>query len=161
MYRRTIAVFVTCAAGMLAATPAGAADEDQVKEAFKAFQQAVKAKDGDKLWEILDTSSREAAEKRAKKFKDGYTKATADKKKEVEKKLGLSADELTNLSGKTYLKSTDYYGKYYEVPGGTIEKIAVEDKKATVFIKEEDGDKEKYEMVNQDGKWKMIALPPQ
>jgi len=160
MYRRTIAVFVTCAAGLLAAPTVFAAEEDQVKEVFKTFQTAVKAKDGEKLWDILDTSSREAAEKKAKLFKDAYAKANADKKKEVEKKLGLSADEMANLNGKTYLKSTDYYGKYYEVPGGTIEKIAVDDKKATVFIKEEDGDKEKYDLVNQDGKWKMVALPP-
>jgi hypothetical protein len=161
MYHRVLAVFVSCAAGLLAATPAFAADEDQIKEAFKAFQAAVKAKDGDKLWDILDTSSQEAAEKRAKKFKDGYVKAAADKKKDIENKVGLTADELTNLSGKTYLKSLDYYGKYHEVPGGTIEKIAVDGKKATVFIQEEDGDKEKYEMVNQDGKWKMVGPPPQ
>src|SRR5262245_53760320 len=160
MYRRTIAVFVTFAAGLLAAPTALAVEEDQVKEVFTTFQTSGMAKDGDKLWDIFDTSSREAAEKKAKIFKDAYAKANADKKKEVEKKLGLTADEMANLNGKTYLKSTDYYGKYYEVPGGTIEKIAIDDKKATVFVKEEDGDKEKYDLVNQDGKWKMVALPP-
>jgi hypothetical protein len=47
------------------------------------------------------------------------------------------------------------------VPGSIIEKIAIDGKKATVHIKEEDGDKVKYEMVNQDDKWKMVGPPPQ
>jgi hypothetical protein len=159
MYRRAIAVFVTCVAGLVAAAPGFAAEEDKVKEAFKAFQDAVKAKDGDKLWDLLDTSSREGAEKMAKTFKDAYAKAKDDKKKELEKNLGLTADELAGLTGKTFLKSTRYYGKYHEVPGSTVEKVTVEEKKATVFYKEEDGDKEKLEFVNQDGKWKAVAAP--
>jgi hypothetical protein len=159
MYRRAIAVLVTCAAGWLAAAPAFAAEEDKVKEVFKAFQDAVKAKDADKLWDLLDTSSREAAEKTAKTFKDAYAKAKDDKKKELEKNLGLTADELAGLTGKTFLKSARYHGKYHEVPGSTVEKVAVEDKKATVFYKEEDGDKEKLGLVNQDGKWKVVAAP--
>jgi len=159
MYRRAIVVVLSCVAWLVAANPGVAAEEDKVKEAFQAFQAAVKAKDGDKLWDLLDTSSRDAVEKTARTFKDAYAKAKPDKKKELEKNLGLTADELTNLNGKTYLKSNRYYGKYHEVPGSVVEKIAIDDKKATVFYKEEDGDKVQLELVNEDGKWKMIAMP--
>jgi uncharacterized membrane protein YvbJ len=159
MDRRAMAAFVACTVWLLAAAPGFAAEEDKVKEAFQAFQDAIKARDADKIWDLLDTSSREAAEKTAKTFKDAYAKAKDDKKKELEKRLGLTADQLAGLTGKTFLKSTRYHAKYHEVPGSTVEKVAVEDKKATVFYTEEDGDKEKLGLVNQDGKWKVVAAP--
>ena len=36
-------------------------------------------------------------------------------------------------------------------------KVMVDGDKATVFYEEEDGDKEKLELVRQDGKWKVIV----
>jgi hypothetical protein len=149
--------FALLLVGLAAAGLAG--EEDKVKEAFKGFQGAVKAKDADKLWDLLDASSRKAAEKTARTYKDAYGKAKDDKKKELEKNLGLSADELANLTGKTYLKSNKYYGKYHEVPGSKVESVAIEDKKATVLYTEEDGDKVRLEFSNEDGKWKVVAAP--
>jgi hypothetical protein len=159
MNRRAVTVLIGCLLGFAVAGAALAGEEDKVKEVFKGFQDAVKAKDADKLWELLDASSRNAAEKTAKTYKDAYGKAQAGKKKELEKNLGLSADELANLTGKTYLKSNKYYGKYHEVPGSKVDSVAVEDKKATVLYTEEDGDKVKLEFANEDGKWKAVAAP--
>ena len=159
MLRRVLAVSVMCLVPLAAIAPCSAAEEDQVKEAFTSFQTAVKAKDADKLWDLLDSASRDAAGKAAKTYNDAYAKAKDDKKKELEKNLGLTAAELTGLTPKTFLKSNKYYGKYHEVQGSTIEKIAVAGDKATVFYKEEDGDKEKLGFVKQDGKWKVAAAP--
>lgn len=159
MNRWVVAMLVGGVAVLSLAETCFAGEEDKVKEAFKGFQDAVKAKDADKLWELLDTSSRAAAEKTAKTYKDAYAKAKEDKKKDLQKNLGLTADELANLTGKTFLKSNKYYGKYHEVPGSIVEKVTIDEKKATVFYKEEDGDKEKLSFVNQDGKWKVVAAP--
>jgi len=135
-------------------------DEDQVKETWKAFQGAIKARDGEKVWDLLDASSRAAAEKFAKRYKAKYAKADDAAKKELEKDLELTGAELAGLTPQLFLKSKRYYGKYNEVPGSKLEKIAIDGAKATLFYLEEDGDKEKLGLVREDGKWKLSAPPP-
>ena len=159
MNRYSILVPIGLMAAFLPAATCFAGEEDKVREAFKSFQERVKAKDTARLWDVLDSSSRQAADKTAKTYKDAYARAKGEKKKELEKNLGLTADQLANLTGKAFLRSNKYYGKYHEVPGSTIEKVTIDDKKATVFYKEEDGDKEKLSLVNEDGKWKVVAAP--
>src|SRR5216683_1138879 len=112
---------------------ARAADEDDVRAAFKDFQQAIKAGDPEKIWASLDKSNHESAEKAAKSLCESYHKADAKKKAEIEKAMGLSADELAKLTGKVYTKSKRFLGKYNEVPGSKVEMKA----------------------VRQDGKWKV------
>ena len=130
-------------------------DEDDVRAAFKEFQQAIKAGDADKIWPLLDKTSQETVEKAAKSLRDGYDKADAKKKAELEKAFGLSADEMAKLTGKVYTKSKRYLGKYNEVPGSKVEKVTVSGEKATIFYVEEDGDKVEMAASRQDGKWKL------
>jgi hypothetical protein len=138
--------------GPAAARAAG--DEEDVRAAFTAFQAALKAGDSDKLWPLLDSASQAEAERVARTLKANYAKAK-DKAK-LEKTFGLTAAELAGLTGKVYLKSKRFLGKYGEVPGSKVDKVAVEGDKATVFYTEEDGDKEKLSLVRQGGKWKFI-----
>jgi hypothetical protein len=136
-----------------------AADEDQIRQAFQNFQAAIKARDADKLWDLLDRQSRTAADAAAKEIQASYQKANGANKQKLEKALGLTGAELASLTGKVFVKSNKYIGKYHEVPGSTVEKVTVEGDKATVFYKEEDGDKEKLAFIREDAKWKTSAAP--
>src|SRR5262249_49483167 len=99
-----------------------------------------------------DSASQAEAERVARTLKANYAKAK-DKAK-LEKTFGLTAAELAGLTGKVYLKSKRFLGKYGEVPGSKVDKVAVEGDKATVFYTEEDGEKENLSLVRQGGKWK-------
>src|SRR5262249_43659752 len=136
---------------------ARAAAEDDVKAAFAEFQKALKAKDVEKIWPLLADATQKAADREAESIRTAYDKAAAKDKAKLEKALGLTKDEITKLTGKTYLKSTKFHAKTHEVPDSKVTKVTVEDKKATVFYTEADGDKEKLDLVSQDGKWKLIV----
>src|SRR5207302_20692 len=94
----------------------------------------------------------------AKAVQAAYSKSNDDEKAKLEKAFGLSADEMTKLKGKLYLKSKPFLKKYREVPGSKIDKVPLDGEKATVNYTEEDNDKEKLELVRQDGKWK-LSIP--
>jgi hypothetical protein len=140
------------------ATPALARadeDEDAIREAFTSFQKAVKAADPEKMWPLLDTATQKAAERNAKTLRENYAKAGDKEKADLEKSLGLTAEELGKLTGKLYLKSKRFLSQNDEVPGSKISKVEVKGDKATVYYVEADGDKEKMALVRQDGKWKL------
>src|SRR5438309_1376006 len=82
-----------------------------------ARQAAIKARDGERTWELLDKASQESAERTAKALRANYDKASADDKVKQEKALGLKADEMAKLTGKLFLQSKRFHGKYHEVPG--------------------------------------------
>ena len=144
------------AAGTVQPALSLAADEDDVRAAFQSFQQALKAGDPDKIWPLMDKASQDAAEKNARTLREGYEKADAKKKAEIEKAMGLSAAELAKLNGKLYTKSKRFLGKkpYDEIPTSKIEKVAISGDKATIHYIEADGDKLEIVAVRQDGKWK-------
>jgi hypothetical protein len=137
--------------------PARAADEEDIRTAFADLQKALKAKDADKIWALLDTSTQKAANVEAESIRADYDKSGTKDKAKLEKALGLTKDEIGKLSGKSYLKSTKFHAKTYEIPDGKVTKVTVDGDKATVFYDEPDGDKEKLNLVRQDGKWKLIV----
>ncbi len=129
-----------------------------MKKAFTDFQAAMKAKDGEKLFGLLDSESQADAERAARSVKDAYGKATPAEKGETEKALGLSAAELVALDAKGFLKSKRFHGKYDEIADSKFDKATVQGEKATVTYLEEDGDKEKLTLVKQSGAWK-VSIP--
>jgi hypothetical protein len=166
-------LFTGCAIALLAAlawgctthvnspTPAAAAgDEAAVRAVFADFQAALKTRDADKLWGLLDEDSRAEAERAAKVLKGEYDKAPAATKGEREKELGLTAAELATLAGAGFLKTKRFHGKYDEVPDSKVEKVTVQGDKATVNYLEPDGDKEKLSLVRQGGAWKLSVPMP-
>jgi hypothetical protein len=134
---------------------ARAADADDVEAAFAAFQKALDAKDPEKIWSLLDTKTQADAEKAAATLKASYGKAKPAEKMALEKAFGLSAGEIKEVTGKVYLKSKRFAGKYHEIPGSTFNKATVDGDKATVDYTEADLDKVKLSLVKQDGKWKV------
>jgi hypothetical protein len=133
-------------------------DEEQVREAFTAFQEALKAKDGDKLWSLLDEDGQADVERAAKAAREAYAKADAGERAKQEKELGLTGEELAALKGPGFLKSKRFHGKYDEIPESKVDKVTVQGDKATVNYTEPDGDKEKHPLVRQGGQWK-LTLP--
>jgi hypothetical protein len=135
-------------------------EEEAVRKAFADFQAALKARDPEKIWGLLDDDSRAEADRAAKDIHDAYAKADAAGKAETEKALGLSAAELAALDGKGFLKTSRFHGKYHEVPDSKVEKVVVQGDKATLTYVEEDGDKEKLSFVKQAGQWKVSVPMP-
>lgn len=133
-------------------------DEEAVRAAFTALQEALKAKDAGKLWALLDEDSQADAERAAQAVREAYGKAAAGEKAEQEKALGLPGAELAALKGQGFLKTARFHGKYDEIPDSKVEKVAVQGDTAAVSYVEPDGDKEKLAFVRQGGKWK-VTLP--
>jgi hypothetical protein len=148
---------VGCSAPPSASQPKG---DDQVQEAFAAFQAAMKARDADKLWALLDSESQADAERAAQGIKTAYEKASAEDKAQQEKALGLSGAELASLSGRGFLKSKRFLGKYDEIVESKLDKVTVQGDSATAAYTEADGDKEKLTLVRQDGRWKVSVPMP-
>jgi hypothetical protein len=132
--------------------------EDQVRATFSALQAALKARDVDKLWMLLDAESQADAERAAQAIKAAYEKAGPDEKAQQEKALGLTGAELSSLSGRGFLKTNRFQGKYDEVPDSKLDKVTIQGDNATVAYTEADGDKEKVTLVRQEGRWK-VTLP--
>jgi hypothetical protein len=135
-------------------------EEKAVEDTFKAFQGALKARDADKLWSLMDSDSREDAERAAKTIREAYAKAGPEQKAEQEKALGVPGAELAALTGVGFLKTKRFHGKYHEVPGSTINEVTVQGNAAKVAYTEEDGDKETLNLVRLQGRWKLSVKMP-
>jgi hypothetical protein len=151
---------LACAAGG-PLNAAGEGEEKRVRETFAAFADAVKAKDGARIWKILDKDSQTAANRAARTLKATYENAGADGKAKLEKATELTGPDFAKLTGESFLKSKGFYGKYHEVPGSKIDTVVIDGSKATVNYTEEDGDKEKLRLVKDGEQWKVTApMPP-
>ena len=64
------------------------------------------------------------------------------------------------MSGKLFIKSNRFHGKYYEVPGSKLDTVKAKGDTAKLTYLEEDGDKEKFSLVRQKGQWKFIIPMP-
>jgi hypothetical protein len=137
------------------------AGEDDIRQAFTALQKAIKGRDADKIWGLIDSDSQADANRAAKAVQAAFAKADDKGKGEFEKKYGLTAKELGAMSGKLFLKSERFHGKYHEVPGSKLETVKVlKGDTARITYKEEDGDIEKFSMVKQKGEWKFTVPMP-
>lgn len=128
--------------------------EEQVKEAFKALQTAIKEKDADKTWNLLDKDSQSDAEREAEASKEAYGKLADKDKADYEKRLNLTDKELADMTGKLYVKSELFYKKHHEIPGSKVDKVSVTGETGILYSIEEDGDKVNFPVVRDKGQWK-------
>ena len=136
-------------------------EAEQIRQTFAAFQAALKTRDGEALYRLLDRDSRADAEAAAKALQETYAKAPQTAKGEQEKALGLTGVELAQLTAAGYLKSNRFHGMYEELSESKIDDIRVQGDRATVSYTEPDGDKEKASLVREDGQWKVtVRIPP-
>ena len=110
----------TCAFLVRDTLSAQAKGEDEVKEAFGKLQTAVKKKEADKIWELLDTATQADADRTAKIVQAAYKKATDKVKAKHEETLGLKSDDFASLNGQGLLKTKPFLAKYDEIPASKI-----------------------------------------
>jgi hypothetical protein len=140
--------------GSTSSTPSPSQDEAKVRAAFEDVQKALKAKDADKLWGLLDSTSQKDADRAAKAWQDKLAKAEPD---QIKKDLGISADELPKLTGKSFLKTEAFFEKEIDelAQSTKIDNIKIEGDKATVFYKDPKGETDKVTFTRQDGQWRV------
>lgn len=135
--------------------------EEEIKLAFAALQTAIKAKDADKIWDLLAKDRQDDADAEAKAVKEAFGKLDAGAKTDFAKKLELSEKELADINGRLYVKSAAFYkGETDEMPGSKLDKVVVSGESATVHYTEDGGkgEKEKRSVVHEKGQWR-FALP--
>jgi hypothetical protein len=144
--------------------PTGPRSEDvaRVEDAFRALQAAIKERDGNKIWTLLDQESRVAAEDRARSLRENFAKIREEPAgAEMARSLELTPEELAKLTGPGFLKSKLFFEKYSELPTSTIAKpTAIEGDQATVFYQEADGDNESIRFIRHEGQWRVSAPMP-
>jgi hypothetical protein len=141
--------------------------EEQVKAKFNTFQQAFRVllkepnEDNARLvWDLLHTDSQLDADRAAKTIREEFKKADATEKATQEKALGLTAAELDNLSGLSFLRSKRFLGKYDEIPDSKLDKVTVRGDEASVVYIEPDNDQVTLRLARQDGQWKVLLPVP-
>ncbi len=154
---RTVVALLCTAVATGSAT---ADDTDVLHKKFDDLQAAVKAKDGDKLWDLLSEKSKNDSEKISKEVREAYAKANAEEKRKQEASLGLSAKELSKLSGKEFAKSASVWRKFRDLPGSKIQRVVIAGDNATVNYLETDGDREKMIFLRQGNEWKAWLILP-
>jgi hypothetical protein len=138
----------------------GADDADKVREQFVAFQNALQARDGERIWGLLDSDSRADAERAAKTAQSNYERGSPEEKDKLKEALGLTDAELAKLTATGFLKSNRFHGKYHEIPGSKIDDVKVQGEEAIVSYTEADGDKEKLTFHRRDGQWRISVRMP-
>jgi hypothetical protein len=139
---------------------AALAGEDDIRTAFTSLQKAIKGRDPDKIWGLIDSTSQAAADRAAKAVQSAFSKAGDKDKPDFEKKYGLTAKELGDMNGKLFLKSNRFNAKYLEVPGSKLDTIKITKDTAKITYIEEDGDKEKFSLVREKSEWRFIMPMP-
>ena len=144
----------------------GSDTDAEVRKAFADFQAAVKDRSGERLYDLLDSDSRQDADRVARAVKETYATADEKKKEELAKRVGLPAAKLQDLSGKTFLESELFYryDEHDELPDvKQLDKVDVKGDTARVDYK--DPDKPDVMMhqklTRQDGRWRVqVKVPP-
>jgi len=139
--------------------------------AFKEFQAAIKAKDGNKAWTLLTKDSQAKMEQMAAKMKDDFKKIAdlpEEKRKVIEEQItkvfGMSLAEIQKMDGKAVLnfglKNAAKFGKgdpFTEVAESTLEDLKVDGDKATAKVKSKTKT-EPLEFRKEGGSWR-IQMP--
>jgi hypothetical protein len=154
-----LSLFLLAGCSPAAKTSAGG-EEDAVRAVVADLQKAIRDKDGDALWNLLDADTQSDAERQARRARDDYARADDHGKKEMVRRSGLDGAVLAELDERSYFRSRGFAGKYGELPDSKVTRVTVTGDKATVEYVEPDEDREELRLVKADGRWKVaLALP--
>jgi hypothetical protein len=170
LFKRCLKVFFllllagACGGTKLPPAPSSAAslseDEPQIRARFTQFQKALEEHHAERLWAMLSNKTQTDAERAARTLRAEYQKADAATKERLAKELGLSASELTQLTGRDLVKTKAFHKRYAEVREGKYDRADVQGDNATVHFHDEEGDQEKVIMLREEGQWKLwLKLP--
>jgi hypothetical protein len=145
--------------GVMASAPLWAG-EDEIRKAWGHLQKAVKARDGEAIWGLIDADSQSDANRAAKIIQASYAKAGDKEKPDLEKKYGLTAKELADMNGKLFIKSNTFNNKFHEIPGSKVTGVTVKGDAAKLMTVEDDGDKVTFNLTKKKGAWKFFLPMP-
>jgi hypothetical protein len=131
-------------------------DEVALQVAFVQFQAVLKSGNADNLWGMTDADTHTAAERAAERERVAAERLTPEERETKAKELGLSTEELTTLTGKTYLKTTLFLKRKPadEIPGSQFESASIQAGKAIVKYKETHGAENKLTFTKEGDIWK-------
>jgi hypothetical protein len=134
-----------------------AVEDGELKEAFTAYQKALRDKNADRLWDMLSTQARADADRVTQQLRGTFVRANAEVKAKLAKDLGLTMSEMTNLTAKDYLRTPRFVGAkpQDEIPKSKFEGAAIEGEKATVKYVEPDDHKKELRFVREGKRWKV------
>ncbi len=139
--------------------------DSEIRKSFTGLQAAVKERNGEKLWELLDSESRQDSDRVAKAVKETFVKADASKKQELAKKVGLSEEAMKDLTGKKLLESELFYrfDEHDELPDVKgLDKVEVKGSNAKIAFKDPDKQEVTMQMTlhREEGHWRFqVAIP--
>ena len=139
----------------------------EVREAFTQLKEAISLVPKgnlDRIWDILSSESRDAAHKKAKKYKEEFAKMDPEEQAASARDLGYAVDDIKNMRGKGYLrlKSDKFYEQYLLVVAAPAEEITIKGDEAKVFYRQDESehDKRSIRFVREDGDWKALLDIP-
>ena len=134
-----------------------AAEDGELKEAFTAYQKALKDKNAERLWDMLSTQARADADRVTQQIRGTFVRANAEVKAKLAKDLGLTMSEMANLKVKDYLRTPRFVGAkpQDEIPKSKFEGATIEGEKATVKYVEPDDRKRELRFVREGKRWKV------
>jgi hypothetical protein len=142
------------------AAAAGGEDEKAVRAAWASLQEAIKAKDADKIWGLMDAKSQENFDKAAKTFQEIHGKTEGKDRERFTDEWGIEPDAVAKLTGKAMIKTAKFHKKYHEIPDSKIDKVTVAKDEAKINYTEPDTDKEELSLRRKDGAWKVVLDLP-
>jgi hypothetical protein len=135
-----------------------AGDAEEIRTAFDALQEALDEGDPDKIWSLLAKESRDDAEREAKAVQQAFSKLSGKEKAKFAKKLGLSAREITAMTGKLYVKSDEFFtDEMEELSDCDVDRIVMAGESGTLHYTGKRG-KEMLTVVREQGQWR-FAVP--
>jgi hypothetical protein len=145
-----------------------AKSEEEVAEAFKATQDAIKATrqgDIDMIWRLLCKESKDRTLSRAGLWSKDFRSLEPERQAQLASERGLSVEQLANLTAKTYLKMIhgDFYERYFMLCEAQIDHISpVKNDQVKVFYSEDDSsqDKKSLTFVHEKESWKVLLDIP-
>jgi hypothetical protein len=142
------------------AAPPPGDEEPRIRARFEEFRDALQARDAERLWAMLSRQSQADAERAARTLRTEHDKADPQSKAEQEKELGLSAADLSKLTGRDLMRTRPFQERYEEARDGKFERASVKDDNATVYFRDDEGDREKLIMLREGEQWKLWLKVP-
>jgi hypothetical protein len=134
------------------------ADQEEVRRAFAGLQAALESGDMETLWDQLDQSFHQAAEREATEMRAAYAKASPRERGALAKDLQLEGDELAQVTGKWLLRTRKFRELNGRILEATILSIELNGDWATIWYRGDDGEEQQVVVHREDGRWKATLL---
>lgn len=153
--------FLLGAAGCGKAPEAAPADEEPaVRARFEELQKALKEHDPEQLNLLLSIESQANAQGVAHALRSSFARADEKALERYRKELDISREDMARLNGPMFFKTRPFLEKYKEARDGKYERASIQGDNATLYYRDEEGEREKLLLVRENGEWKFWLTMP-